>query len=163
MRAHTALSGFTSDELPFFRSKLDSIAEALGSHRQEARFQRIISLAGMPHFPDHSQIDIERVLQIRNEPEAREFRDWLGGIDNASDSEIHQRISGFNARLGLAAGSRTGRALRFLVTTATGLVPPAGAVLGATLGALDMFGWDKFARRSGIAAFVHELYPSIFS
>lgn len=163
MQVHTALSGFASDELPFFRSKLESIADAIGSHGQERRFERIVSIAGLPHFSDFAQVDIEKVLEIRNESEALEFRGWLAGIDKASDSEIRQRTSSLNARLGLAVSSGTGKLLRFLITCAAGFVPQVGPALGPGLSALDAFAWDKFARRSGIAAFVHELYPSIFS
>jgi hypothetical protein len=51
MKAHCALSGFVSEEVPLFRSKLDSITEAVGSHSQEQRFQRVITLVGLPDIP----------------------------------------------------------------------------------------------------------------
>jgi hypothetical protein len=159
MRAHSALSGFTEPEVPLFRSKLDSIADALGSGTQEKRFRRVISLAGLPEVTPDSRIDIERVLEIRNEPETLEFRAWLSDIDKLGDSDIKDRVGSLNAKLGLAVQTRTGKLLRFLVTSVAGIVPP----LGVGLSLLDQFAWDKFARRSGIAAFVHELYPTIFS
>jgi hypothetical protein len=49
--------------------------------------------------------------------------------------------------------------LRLLATTAASAIPP----LGIALSTLDQFLWDKFFRRSGVAAFIHELYPSIFT
>lgn len=159
MKAHTALSGFTDEQLPLFRSKLDSLAEALSSRGPEQRFHRVVAVAGLPEISADSRIDIEKVLKIRCQPEALEFRAWLADMDKLSDSEIQRRISSFTAKLGLAAQRGTGRVLRFLLTTAAGFVPP----LGFALSALDQFALDKFARRSGIAAFVHELYPSIFA
>ncbi len=163
MKAHFALSGFTAEELPLFRSKLDSLAEAVGSQGQEQRFQRVIAIAGLPEISANSQLNIERVLEIRNEPEALEFRSWLMGIDKYTDAEMRDRLDGFNAKLGLAAQTTTGKMIRLLVTTVAGIVPPVGLAAGVALGALDQFAWDKFARRSGIAAFVNELYPSIFT
>ena len=160
MKAHVALSGFTAEELPLFRSKLDSLAEAVGSQGQEQRFQRVVAVAGLPEISSDSQIDIERVLELRTDPEALEFRAWLTDIDKYTDAEIRERIDSFNAKLGLAAQTGTGKLLRLLVTTVVGIVQPLG---GIALGALDQFAWDKFADRSGIAAFVHELYPSIFA
>jgi hypothetical protein len=88
-----------------------------------------------------------------------EFRGWLTGVDSLSDTELHERVASLNAKLGLAAQTGAGKALRFLVTTVTGIVAP---VVGIALGALDQFAWDKFARRSGVVAFVNEKYPSIF-
>jgi hypothetical protein len=162
MNVHTALSGFTADELPLFRSKLDSLAEAVGSQRAERRFQRVIALAGLPEISADSRVDIERVLSIRDEPESLEFRAWLSSIDTLSDSEIRRRISSFNTKLGLAAQTTSGKLLRLAVTTVAGIVPPLGLAAGVVLSALDQFAWDKFARRSGIAAFVDDLYPSVF-
>lgn len=158
MKAHTALSGFTEKELPLFRTKLDSLAEPLRSQNQEQRFQRVVSVAGLTEISPDSHIDIERVLKIRSEPDGLEFRAWLTDIDKYSDAEIRERLNSFNAKLGLALGSATGKALRFLVTTVAGIIPP----LGIGLGILDQFALDKLANRSGIAAFVNELYPSIF-
>jgi len=160
MNAHTALSGFTAEELPLFRSKLDSIADAVGSHGNEQRFRRVVAIAGLPRISADTRIDIEKVLKIRSEPEAIEFRSWLADIDKLSDSEIRHRIASFNSRLGLLAQGSVGKLVRFLVTTVVGLVQPP---LGIGLGLLDQFAWDKFARKSGIATFVHESYPSIFS
>jgi hypothetical protein len=161
MQLHNALSGFMPEELPLFRSKLESLLEALGSHSQERRFQRVITLAGLPEVPSDSRVDVEKLLKIRGEPEALEFRGWLSGIDNFTEAELRQRVSSLNAKLGLAAQTAAGKTLRFLVNTVTGIVAPV--VVGIVVGALDQFAWDKFARRSGVAAFVHELYPSIFT
>jgi len=116
----------------------------------------------LPAFPSDSRIDIEQVLKLRDEPEATEFRAWLSDIDKFSDSEIQQRIGSFNARVGLGAQTTAGKMIRLAVTTVAGLAPHIGIVAGLALGALDEFAWDKFARRSGIAAFINELYPSLF-
>jgi hypothetical protein len=159
MKAHVALSGFTEQELPLFRTKFDSLADAMGSQRQEEFLQRVISISGLADIAPDQRIDMEKLLQIRSEPEALEFRGWLASVDKLSDSEISDRVASLNAKIGLAAQSATGKALRLLVTTLAGLVSlPSGVVLST----LDQFMWDKFFSRSGVAAFVNDLYPSIF-
>lgn len=158
MKAHTALSGFTEEELPLFRTKLDSLAGIHTSENQERRFQRLVTVGGLPEISSDSRIDIEKLLKIRDEPEAMEFRSWLTNLDKYSDSEIRKRLNSFNSKLGLAVQTTAGKAIRLLVTTIGGLFPPVGIPLSA----LDQFLWDKFSRRSGVAAFAHELYPSIF-
>jgi hypothetical protein len=160
MRVHNALSGFIPEEVPLFRSKLESLLEAFGSQSQERRFQRVITLAGLPEIPPDSRVDVNRLLKIRSEPEALEFKGWLAGTDKLSAAELQQLVTSMNVKLGLAAQTVTGKAIRFLVSTVSGIVAP---ILGIAVGALDQFAWDKFARRSGVAAFVHELYPSVFT
>jgi hypothetical protein len=162
MNAHTALSGFSDEDLPLYRAKLNSLADALGSHENESSFQRVATITGLPDFSAGTRIDIEKLLAIRQEPEALEFRSWLAGVGTLTDSEIGERLTSLRIKLGLAAQSATGKLLRLLVTTAVSFEPHVGLALGPLASTLDQFIWDKFCRRSGLAAFVHELYPSIF-
>jgi hypothetical protein len=163
MNAHNALSGFTLEEVPLFSSKLASLAEAVSSQRTEERFQRVVAIAGLSDVVPDCQIDAEKLLEIRNQPEAMEFRAWLSGIDKFSDSEISELVASLNSKIGLLAQTTVGKALRLAVTTAVGLLPPhVGLPAGVVLGVLDQFAWDKFARRSGVSAFISEMYPSVF-
>jgi hypothetical protein len=58
----------------------------------------------------------------------------------------------------MVAGT-SGKAIRFLVTTLLGAAyPPAGFIGGL----LDSFIVEKMLPRSGITAFINELYPSLF-
>jgi hypothetical protein len=162
MKAYSAISGFRDEELPLFRHKLDFLADAVSSQTREHNFQRVIDVAGLPHFPtDEGRINVERLLRIRESSEAREFRDWLGGIGQANEVEIRDRVEGLRAKAGAKVSSGAGKAMRFLVTTALGAVPHA-IVPAFAVGVFDQFVLDKLLPRSGITAFVNELYPSIF-
>jgi hypothetical protein len=158
---YSAISGFRDKELPLFRHKLDFLASAVSSQHKEQSFQRVLDIGGLPQFSDgEGAVNVERLLKIRDMAEAREFRDWLGEVGQASDQEIKDRVAGLRARAGLKISSGTGRAMRFLVTNALGLIPHPAAT--ALVNVLDQFVLDKLLPRSGIAAFVNELYPSIF-
>jgi hypothetical protein len=162
MKAYSAVSGFRDEELPLFGYKLDFLAEAVSSQSKEESFRRVIDIAELPAFPlDECRISVEKLLKIRDSSEAREFRDWLGSLGNVNDKEIRERVSGLRATLGLKVGSEVGKYMRFLVTTGVGLIPGV-VVPGIVLSAVDQFAVDKLLPRSGIAAFVNELYPSIF-
>lgn len=162
MKAYSALNGFREGELPLFRDKLDFLAAVVSSYPKEFSFQRVVDLAGMPRITDEQgSVNFERLFKIRESREAREFRDWLGGIGQATDAEIVERTAGLRALVGLKIGGSTGQAIRFLITTAVGVVPHA-ALPALALGAFDQFILDKLFPRSGVAAFVNELYPSIF-
>ena len=162
MKAYSAVSGFRDADLPLFRYKLDFLANAASSETRESNFQRVIDIAGFPDLlAGRDSINIERLLKIRDSSEAREFRDWLGGIGEATEEEIKDRIAGLRAKVGVKIGSEGGKKMRFLATTALGLIPPA-TVPAIALSIFDQFVLDKLLPRSGIAAFVNELYPSIF-
>jgi hypothetical protein len=162
MKAYSAVSGFRDEELPLFRHKLDFVAEFASSQTKETNFRRVIDIAELPTFPlDEGKISVEKLLKIRESAEAREFRDWLVSVGDVSDKEIKERVSGLRNTLGLKINRTVGKAMRFLVTTGVGMIP--NAMLPAlALSTLDQFVLDKILPRSGIAAFVNELYPSIF-
>jgi len=162
MKVYSAISGFRDEELPLFRHKLDFLADAISSQAREKQFRRVIDLAGLPEFPmTEGAVSVEKLLKVRDSSEAREFRDWLGSVPNASDDDIRDHVASLRARAGLKVGSGTGKAMRFMITSGLGLVPGAAAA-ALVLSAADQFILDKLLPRSGIAAFVNELYPSIF-
>lgn len=162
MKFYSAISGFRDEELPLFRHKLDFLAEAVSSEARESGFQRVIDISGLPQFPvADGAFDVDKLLKVRDSSEAREFRDWLGGIGCASDTEIKDRVASMRAKAGLVIAGPAGKAMRFFVNAALSLIPGiAGPALLA--GAFDNFMLERLLPRSGIAAFVNELYPSIF-
>jgi hypothetical protein len=161
MKYYSAISGFRDEELPLFRNKLDSLASAVSSQSKEHNFRRVIDIGGLPEFSaEEGAINVERLLKIRDTAEAREFRDWLGGIGQSTDKEIEDRVAGLRAKAGLKIGGDAGKAMRFLATFVLGLMSPAAATTLISL--FDQFLLEKLLPRSGIAAFVNELYPSIF-
>jgi hypothetical protein len=162
MKVYSALSGFRDEELPLFRHKLDFLADATSSQVKERSFQRVMDVAGLPEFsPGDFTVDVDKLLKVRDSGEAREFREWLSGIGQADGKEIRERVEGFRVKVGLALGGKMGKAMRFLVTTAMGLMP-GNEIPALILSTFDQFLLDKLLPRSGVAAFVHELYPSIF-
>jgi hypothetical protein len=64
MTAHVALSGFTEEEVPLFRAKLGSLADAVGSEKQEERFLRVISISGLPAIAPDQRIDMENFCRL---------------------------------------------------------------------------------------------------
>ena len=162
MKVYSAISGFRDNELPLFRHKLDFLSDVASSQTKETDFRRVIDLAELPDFPiNEGKVDVEKLLKVRDSSEAREFRDWLGGIGNADDKDIRDRISGLRAKVGLKTNDSIGKTMRFLTTTLLGLFPPTIAP-AIVLSVVDQFVLERLLPKSGIAAFVNELYPSIF-
>jgi hypothetical protein len=163
MKAYSALNGFREEEVPLFRDKLDFLADAVSSRPRERNFQRVVEISELPTVAEErGAINVERLLKIRESREAGEFRDWLCGIGPTTDAEeIRERVAGWRALVGLRISSSAGQAIRLLATSAVGLVPHA-ALAALALGVFDQFIVEKVFPRSGVAAFVNELYPSLF-
>jgi hypothetical protein len=160
MELYSALSGFRDEDLPLFRKKLAFLYDVASSQKKEHEFQRVITLADLPGYSSESgNMNIEKLLKVRDSSEAREFRDWLASCGDAEEKEIRERVAGLRTRAGLKVGGTTGKSIRFLATSLTGLAPVPG--IGLVAGVLDQ-ALDKILPRSGVAAFVNELYPSIF-
>jgi hypothetical protein len=165
MRIHSALTGFSDIDLPIFGEKLAFLASTITSNVDEKRFQRVIELNGLPQIKNDSNVrlDAKKLLELRELPEAAEFRKWLLTIDSMSDTEIIKQVGSLSKTIGRVIGGETGQTIRFLVTNGVGLIPPPfGTILSMPLSVLDHFLLDKLFPRSGVAAFIGDMYPSLF-
>lgn len=165
MQRYSAISGFLPEEVPLFAEKLDFLVNALLPQRQEERFQRILTIKGLPELDRvdaNTRIDVDKLLKIRDSVECREFRAWLSSIDYASHSEIREKVNSLHSKVSALTHTRPGTDLRFATVTSVGLVPIIGTGLGVLFGALDQFLLEKVFPYSGPASFINRLYPSIF-
>lgn len=105
------------------------------------------------------RLNVERLLEIRESDECRQFREWLPTIEGASEAEIRDRTSSLRAKLGNAIQLRTGKAVRLLTTTGIGIAQPLVGILASIV---DTFLVEKILPRSGVVAFLSDLYPSVF-
>lgn len=160
MKAYNAISGFRDEDIPLFRHKLDHLYKLASSESNEDSFQRVLDIADIPDFFEENKVlDVERLLTARSSGELRDFRHWLPKIGASNDEEIEDAVAGLRARLGLTIGSTIGKAIRVLITAGT-LVKNLPASIA--LSAADQFLVERIFPRTGIAAFINELYPSLF-
>jgi hypothetical protein len=162
MEAYQAVSGFKEGELPIAEAKFQFLAAQLDPSAQEERFGRVVSIAGLPDPEDEHAVNVDKLLEVRESEELREFRQWLRTLDAASDEEIAEMVGSITAKVSEAVYSPAGKAVRFLATTAAGLIPGAGVVAGPALGALDQFLLDKLIPEPGPVSFLGSTYPSIY-
>jgi len=164
MRKFSSLTGFSDIDLPIFGEKLEFLASALSPDVQENRFQRVVELAGLPQIEDmqKTRIDAKQLLKIRESVECTEFRQWLTTTDAMSDDEVVHQIRSFSKIVGRLIGGETGQNVRFLITNGVGFVPVVGQLISIPLSILDQFLIDNIFPRSGVAAFIDDMYPSIF-
>jgi hypothetical protein len=164
MEAYSALSGFTDGDLPLVDEQLKFLLR-ISPETKERQFRRVVQIAGFPDFASaisEKRVRVDRLLEIRESDECREFREWLPTIEGASDAEIKERISSLRARLGNAIQSQPGKAVRLLTTTGIGALPIIGPLAGFVAGVVDTFLLERMLPKSGVVAFLSHLYPSVF-
>jgi hypothetical protein len=130
---------------------------------QEQRFDRVLALAGLPD-PETAggTVDVEKLIEIRDTTEIREFRHWLRTLDEATDSEIAERVNSVKARVSEAVRSEAGKTVRFVATTGVGFIPIVGPIAGIALGAADQFLLEKLLPEPGPVSFIGSTYRSLF-
>lgn len=162
MVAYSALTGFLESEAPLLFGKIAGILAPQNPKIAEEQFKRVIDIADVPDFKPSQKVDVEKLMKIRESEECRDFRAWLSTAQDLSDIEIRKVTGGMKNQLSSLAGSTTGKTVRLAATTLIGLIPGAGLVLGPTAGAIDSFLLDRILPRSGIVAFLADIYPSLF-
>jgi hypothetical protein len=161
MAAYSALTGFLESEAPLLFGKLAGILAPQNPSIAEEQFKRVIEVADVPDFKPGQKVDVEKLMKIRESAECRDFRGWLSTVQDISDAEIRNVAGGMKNKLASLAGSFGGKAVRLAATTLIGIVP-GGLVLGSAAGAIDSFLVDRVLPRSGILAFLADVYPSLF-
>jgi hypothetical protein len=164
MKTHSALSGITEGDRLVLYSKFSVLAGLLEASNQESKFERVLSVAGMPDLPfKDTQIDAEKLLRVRESDECRAFRDWLASTDSLSDAELKKRISGITSRIRQALNSKLGKAIRFLVSNGVSYAGPVGAVAGFATSVIDAFILERLAPKDSIVSFLVDGYASLQS
>ncbi len=165
MKEFNALSGFQSADLPLFEEKVDFITRQFSPDAQVERVRRIFLLKGFDDLDEliaRREIDLSKLLKIRETPECKEFRQWLSTIDSASDAELQDRIRSLREKLSWAVHSKSGKVARWLASAGIGSIPVLGPIAGVAIGFLDTFLMDKLLPKPGPITFLNRQFPSIF-
>jgi hypothetical protein len=162
MQAHSAIVGFLEAEAPILFGKLAGIIAPMNPRATEGQFGRVIELADVPDFKAGQKVNIELLMKVRDSAECREFREWLGTLENVTDAEIKDMVASIRSKMALLAGSTGGKFVRLATTTGIGLIPGVGLAAGIAASAIDSFLVDRVLPKSGVVAFLTETYPSLF-
>ncbi len=165
METYKALVGLRVEDYPIFEAKLGFLARQLDPHADHASFFRVLEASG---FPDLSaaagagQIDLKRLLDLRQTDECKQFRHWLRSVDSLSDEDLRQAVAGVKQRLATMATGTIGKTLRWAATNGLSFVPVIGPLLGPAADLLDTFLVERFFRTTGPTVFLGRQFPTIF-
>jgi hypothetical protein len=122
-----------------------------------------VTVSGLPSLDNLDAgtiIDMNRLLEFRQDPVSKEFRRWLRNIDDASDEEIAYQVNGVTEKFRRAVHSLPGKAMRLAISHGVGVV--GGGVSGVAASAADTFLTDKLIRKPGPIASISRRYKSMF-
>ena len=170
MNQVNALTGFDDSDLAIWQGKLGSVFEQARSREYAAeatveRLTRVLELKGFPALGEalsRGKLNLARLLEVRNDSKVDEFRRWLANVQAVPDEDLAARVNDLRARLSGLADSPAAKVVRFVVTTAVGLVPGIGPIAGALLGALDMFALEKLLGKPGPVSFVNRTFRRVY-
>lgn len=155
MAAYNAVTGLRETELQLLDAKLAALPESVDPDRQEQRLTRVLELANLPD-PQTAEgtVNVERLLEVRQDEQIREFRQWLRTLDDATDEEIRERVESVRDRIAAAVYGPGGKAVRFAATTAADFLPLGATLAGIALSALDEFVLEKILPEPGPVTFL---------
>ncbi|OGU35524.1 MAG: hypothetical protein A2068_11595 [Ignavibacteria bacterium GWB2_35_6b] len=165
MKHYESLVGFINGDIPIFKGKMDFLNKKLAPTDYQENFYRILELANLPNINyaiKKNNVDINKFLEIRKSDEIQEFRNWIWNLDSYSDPEIIDRINSFKNKLGNFYHSKTGKTLRWLVSSGIGSIPGINFVAGPIISKIDEYVGDKLLKKKGAIAFINNIYPSVF-
>lgn len=108
------------------------------------------------------QIDVKKLLELRNSPDAIDLRRWIRQSFGEPDKEIEDQFRSIKEKLASISQSKTARAVRFFAVTGAGLTPGIGLPLGIAATAADRYMADTITGKPGPISFLSKNYKSIF-
>ncbi len=165
MERYTALSGLNNIDLPIFEGRYEFLASQADVNRDTDRLNRILQIKDFPDLStlaNEGRLKLDKILEIRETRECKEFREWLRRIDRSTDEEIRDQIESLRSSIGNFLGRTSGKLLRILVSNGVGFVPLVGPAVGVGASVVDSFVVEKLFPVSGPISFINKSLPSAF-
>lgn len=165
MSHYSAISSLNEAETSILADELDFFARQMSPERKIEQFTRVLNLKGLPDLEltaMRGELKLDKILELRETREIKEFRTWLLNLDSATDAEIKEQIEGISNHIGTFLPTEGGKTIRLLTTTLIGAIPVVGPVAGVGASFVDSFWLEKIYPQSGPLSFVNNQLPSIF-
>ena len=169
MNHYTALSSYNDRDLSVFENKLEFLEKEHNPEAQINRLRRILEIKDFPDFESLAQdgnLRLDKILEIRETKEAKDFRNWLSDIDSVTDEGIKDQLESFKTRIGNYLPTKKGKTLRLLVTSGIGMAVNSITgipVMGLVSSAINTFIVEKILPSSGPISFINNMLPSTFA
>lgn len=146
----------STQETEKLNSDLVGMLKGQTEPNEQKNLIRILNVAGLPSFDDNfAEIKFDKIFQLRDSAEIKEFRDWNKRLENKSDEEVNDMFNSTRAKIAEVFNNPVGKILR--IGFATTLSPAVG--LGWALS--EAFVVEQLLKRNALVAFVNDELSSI--
>ncbi|MDR8394661.1 hypothetical protein NC796_26210 [Aliifodinibius sp. S!AR15-10] len=162
MDIYNSISGFKPHEISIFKAKLRFVEQIVDTGERKEQLHRVVNVAGLPIIDDDTaknEINFEQLLDIREEDEIVNFRNWLNKTANISNEELEERLNNFKVKFSKFINTGWGKSTNFLISNGLGAIEP---ISGAVFSLADTFLLEKFLKQPGAVTFLSTSYPTIF-
>lgn len=161
MKTYDAITSFSQNEFKFLDEKIRFLFSNFDKSIDPTDFRRVIHLSGYPDIEniDPDEIDILKVLEIKNSEEVIYFRRWLNETKCLSDNDLQEILNSYSKKIGNILSTNKAKTLSLAVSTATDLIIYGS---GFVISVIDQFLVEKFFPRNKAISFIDNDIQSIF-
>lgn len=150
-----AIQSLSPDTTRIIKRRTDLLARLFRENDPRETFTRILELADVPTLEPGTMVNAERILELQNSEECKQFRMWLKTATDLEMRELEQLLTNWKYRFGRIVRSPAVSVLSWLVTTGIGLIEP---ITGISLSAAEKFMVDRLLPDPGPLAFIKGPY-----
>ena len=173
MKDLEALVGYKNEEESLiFSGHLESlIKKMIDPARYESNFFKVVSAKGLPDFEKAAlagEIDLIKIIAIRESRECIEFRNWLWGQETIDEKQLKEALESF-IQLFIDFRSTTfGKIISLMIATGFGelldsVSPYENYVTSLGLGVLDQFVIQRLLPVKGPLTFINNQLTTIYT
>jgi hypothetical protein len=133
-----------TDHLAF---KLEKLKPAQASATAASKFFEITDVPSVGEAVLAKKVSVESLMRLRHSNDGKAFREWFHEHASEDAAEIARSYIALLNSIPAIQGT-AGKSLRWIVSTAIGMIPIVGNVLGPIVGAADTFLADRIQKPS---------------
>lgn len=173
MKDLETLVGYKNDEeAMIFSGYLESlITKLIDPSSYESNFFTVVSAKGLPDFEKAAlagDIDLRKIISIRESRECEEFRNWLWSQERLNEKELKDALESITQLFIDFRSTTFGKIISLMISTGFGellgsILPVDKYITSLGLGALDQFAIQKLLPVKGPLTFINNQLTTIYS
>lgn len=170
MREHNVTLGYRENEVDVLYCKiLSQYINEININKELNKFRKILDIKNFPDLDSaylNKQINLMKVLEIRDTKECVEFRNWINNQNNLDLNDLKDNLESVSQKIRDKLNTKTAYISKIAVSIGSSLIGLYNPLLGisSTLGltALDMYLIEKFLSKKQHLTFLNNNLPSIY-
>lgn len=161
MKYFDAISWMQDSELALLDEDLKHYNFEITSNNLEGNYTKVVEIGGLPVVAPDYKFNATALIRLRHSRECTEFRNWIKSVDGLNEFDIEDVLSSFRSAASTVLGSRTGKVLRFGLSSIVGAVAQ-NPIAGVAISAIDEFLIEAYIKKHGPTIFINNKLPKLY-